>query len=314
VTQPPASENANALTRHDHQPIYSANHTADSTPECDSTHDFRDLREKARKIHERRGFVQIQLFTLGYLTMTASWICNVRLVDASILGSLLFIATDEEAYRALLRVDAGDATIHYEPYSSKAKLTYGEHVYYEFILWRTHILKLLLQDGMNVWMTESDAVWFRNPTDTVLATEGDMVTMSDHRNPSQHLVQGGFLLLRPTPLTLQMWLTMCARLTGVLQQRPGANIGHKGNEQVMMSQITRKLRLRIGWLPREHFVNGGATRYWSGGDTESVRAQAYVLLNNYVHGIAPKISRAKHMKHWYLMTGDKMECDPAAVL
>jgi len=83
-------------------------------------------------------------------------------------------------------------------------LTYGQYAYYDFMLFRTKLLLQLLKNDIVIWLTESDAVWLKDPSDVVLNTKGDMVTMSDGP-PPQKILQGGFQLLRPTKPTVSVW-------------------------------------------------------------------------------------------------------------
>lgn len=71
----------------------------------------------AQPLFDQHGVVMVQLFNEGYVSMTKSWICNVRRLGGAILAKTLFIATTKAAYDAL---QAFDDKLHLalEPYTT----------------------------------------------------------------------------------------------------------------------------------------------------------------------------------------------------
>eukprot|EP00978_Attheya_sp_CCMP212_P038399 scaffold190079_cov49-Attheya_sp.AAC.1 len=110
---------------------------------------------------KNNGVVILQLLNEGYITMTLSWICNVRQFD--VLSHTLFVTTDQGAYDALTQFDSKLQVI-LRPYESKQELDYGQHEYFAYMLFRTRLIVDLLENSVTVWLVESDAVWLQDPT------------------------------------------------------------------------------------------------------------------------------------------------------
>lgn len=179
-------------------------------------------------------------------------------------------------------------------------LTYGDYAYYDYMLFRTHLICQMLERNMTLWLTESDATWFKDPTPLVLNTSGDMVTMNDFDlSHGTKMVQGGFWLLRPTTPTKQVWTALFKKFrTVLLNHQPGQEFEFANNEQYLMNGLVaaKTAGVKVGWLDDTQFVAG----FWY--DDKHLRATVRhpsVLLNNYIAGNKNKIARAK--KKWTLV-------------
>jgi len=271
-----------------------------------STETQHSLETAIQQIRTVYGFVRIQLLNEGYVEFTKSWICNVRTFP-EILQSTLFIATDLFAYDALRRLDT-PLHIVLEPYKSPAQLTYGQYAYYDFMLFRTALVLRMLRTGATLWLTESDSVWFRDPTSQVLAAEGDIVTMNDDTAP-RRMTQGGFILLRATPTTQRVWSRLVAQFSNKMNHtRAGVEMGDTGSEQLMMNALVQtEPNLKLAWLDPASFISG---KYYS---MQRKPSHPAVVLNNWIAGNAAKKQRAKLWGHWFLdETGHCMAPVPVA--
>ena len=251
---------------------------------------------EAKKISEKHGFVMIQLLNEGYINMTKSWVCNVYRFE-DVLQKVLFIATDEVSFRSLSTFDKA-LNVICVPYVAEKNLAYGQYAYYKFMLFRSKLLLHLLQKKIMLWLVESDAVWLEDPTDLVLSTKGDMVTMSDD-HPPKKLLQGGFQLLRPTSPTISVWMKLLKLLVASLEgAKSGSQMGDSGSEQLMLDKLIRKEpNLTVAWLPFEKFVSG---LYYTKKDLAKNATRPMVILNNWIVGNSAKETRAKRWGHWYL--------------
>ena len=251
------------------------------------------LETAIHEIQTAHGFARIQLLNQGYVEFTKSWVCNVRPFP-DVLASTLFITTDTIAYQELQKIFP---TLHIvlELYSSPAQLTYGQHAYYSFMLFRTALISRMLRTGATLWLTESDSVWFSDPTSHVLAVEGDMVTMNDDTAPRK-MTQGGFVLLRATPTTLRLWSRLMVQLSSKMNHTlAGVDMGDTGSEQIMMNELVKtEPHLKLAWLDPNLFVSG---KYYS---MQPKPSHPAVVLNNWIAGNAAKKQRAKQWGHWFL--------------
>jgi FkbM family methyltransferase len=263
----------------------------------------RELLGFARRISGEHGVVLIQILNEGFVEMTKSWICNVQRFPG-VLSKLLFIATDEAAYNAI-RSFHPSVNVVKLLYHAPKNLSYGQHAYFSFMLFRTKLLLILLEHDVTLFLIESDSLWLEDPTNLVLLTPGDMVTMSD-TIPPETFLQGGFQLLRPTSLTMNVWKKMLRRLNEVLKKSDGRDhIGDEGSEQHMLNAlIQEEPGLQVGWLPREYFVPGV---YYNDPEYAATITNPKVILNNWIVGTDKKIERAKKWKHWFL--AEDGQCD-----
>ena len=248
---------------------------------------------KGKIIQAQHGFVNVQFLNRGYVEMTKSWICNVQSFPG-VLEKTMFIATDQYSYDTLLMFDP-ELNVVLERYETPKDLKYGQYAYYDFMLFRTKLLLQLLKHDIVVWLTESDAVWLKDPSDVVLHTKGDMVTMSD-APPPEKLLQGGFQLLRPTKPTLSVWTKLLAMFQKKMSgTKKGTEMNDSGSEQLMLNSLIRKEpNLKMQWLDWHLFAPGLYYR------NKNKFSRPMVILNNWIIGNAAKIARSKKWNHWYL--------------
>ena len=260
----------------------------------------------AQAMNKEHGFVNVQFLNAAYISMTKSWICNVR-VFPGVLEKTLFVATDAHTYSQLRSFDS---TLHLalEAYNATRPLRYGQYAYYHFILFRTTLVLELLHHGIVVWITESDAVWWQDPTAMVMNTTGDMVAMNDDYEPTKS-IQGGFLLLRPTRITLVLWKQLFDATHNIMRgAEKNSEMRSAGNEQIVLGNLVfNSPDVHLQWLDPTLFVSGLYYRkdqrleriknWFLGRKTDY---HPIVILNNWIRGNAAKEERVKKWKHWFL--------------
>jgi FkbM family methyltransferase len=257
-----------------------------------------------------QNVVVIQVLNAGYVEMTLSWICNMQQFPG-VIDRTLFIATDQTAYESLLRFDDSLHVVLY-PHATPINMHYGEFEYYNLMLFRTKMITKLLKNGISLFLTESDAVWLKDPIDYVLDYKGDqpnslpdMVTMSDKKD--HHILQGGFQLLRSTKPTIKIWTTLSQKFQSIMKRfRPGQHLDEKGNEQLMLTGLTSKAKkkgsLNIQYTPFKHFLPG---HWWYDNKKLAQKYKTpYIILNNWISGNKNKKARAKKFGHWFLFESD----------
>jgi len=248
------------------------------------------------KLQANNGFVNLQLLNTGYVNMTKSWICNVR-VFPEVLSKTLFVTTDEYAYNELTKFDSR-LHVSMKIYNTKSILTYDELEYYQYMQFRTNFILELLENNITVWLTEADAVWWNDPSEVVLNSIGDIVTMNDQIAPLKK-TQGGFQLLRSTPDTIRVWKKLIATLKSSL-----------GDEQALFNDIiSTETHLKFQWLDSQLFISG---KYYNKNldmllkPNYFIETQYMVILNNWIWGNDGKEERAKSWGSWFL--GNDAQC------
>ena len=251
-----------------------------------------------RRIQATYGFVNVQLFNQGFVGMTKNWLCNVKNMS-QLLNKTLFIATDTIAYDNLRLFDPNINVVLLE-YRTNAELSYGEVSYFDYMLFRTKLILLSLESNFTLWLTESDATWIRDPSDLVKATPGDIVGMSDLKPPKK-AIQGGFILLRPTQSTKNLWKKVLLRLEGVMAKYIVKDsrkyINDQGSEQLILGRLLETEPIRLSWMDQSKVVSGA---WYNDYNFRRSIHDPVIILNNWVIGNGKKIARAKVYGHWFL--------------
>jgi len=255
-----------------------------------------DILSLALKLQEKNGYVNLQFLNTGYVNMTKSWICNVR-VFPDVISKTLFVTTDEYAYDELKKFD-NRLHVSIQMHNIKSVLTYNELEYFKYMQIRTNLILEFLVRNITVWLTESDAVWWHDPSEVVLNSVGDVVTMSDQIAPLKR-TQGGFQLLRSTSSTIRVW----KKLIEALKYR-------LGNEQALFDKIVSNERnLKLEWLDSNLFISG---KYYNQNQKMLsepncfIETKYMVILNNWIKGNSAKEKRAKLWGRWFL--DENSEC------
>ena len=248
--------------------------------------------EQALQIQRQHEFVNIQFLNQGFINMTKSWLCNIRQFPG-VEERTLFITTDPESFYAISSFTQ-QARVVLLPYATDTTLRYGQHAYFEYMMFRSNIILFLLQQNVTIWLTEADAVWFRDPTTAVSSSTADYVTMNDE-TPPKKMVQGGFQFLRPSTATISIW----SRMIPVLQNKLNLNflfaLFDWSTEQAMLSDLLKATgQPKVEWLNAHRFVSG---IYYKNAKNYK---DPIVVLNNWIRGIDAKTERAKRWGHWFL--------------
>ncbi|XP_077988915.1 uncharacterized protein LOC144443328 [Glandiceps talaboti] len=274
------------------------------------TRNYTNVTTQATPIYNRYGFVTTQFLNLGYLNLTKSWICNVECFG--ILPSTLFIVSDMETYQRLTSWKP-ELNVVLEIFGSPESMLFGEVDYYKYGLFRVRVINEILKGGMSVFETESDAVWFDNPTKYFQRYKNiDLIVMDNgcaDMKPSG-VINGGFIYLNATSETRYIWNELTGELHNIMHRYKTCNdktdIGITGSEQMILGQILNKHPLHMQWLPIEHFVSG----FWYMQEEVRLKTDPVVILNNYIRGNDNKESRAKQWSHWWLSNDGKCKACP----
>jgi len=281
----------------------SSPHQSNSTKTLMNWTEYFEILSAAEKIHEENEVVSVQFLNEGYINMTKSWICNVRQLKTSFLQKVLFITTDQASYRALSSFGPDLHIVPVPSYSvnSARQMSYGQLVYYRYMLFRTGAVLSMLENGLTVWITESDAVWFKDPTEEFVNTTGDAVVMSDNGVKGE-IPQGGLLFLRPSPPTISIWRTVYKALREILDEfrdvEGTEDIRDGGSEQIIFGEVVKNVsNFTMDWVDTAKFAPG---KWYSSLDFRKKCPEPWVILNNWIEGNANKEARAKQWKHWFL--------------
>ncbi len=244
---------------------------------------LKNYMQKAQVMNEKYGFVYFQFINEGYLKMAKSWICNVKDLG-NILEKTLFLTTDMTAYLGLKSFNS-TLNVYLEVVKTRKSFKFKEKSYVTFMKFRTNIILNFLQHNISLWIIESDAIWYADPCKyiDIYSEWYDMVCMPA-AGFNGRTAAGGFILLKPTTLTLQLWKS----LTKLLPTNY--------NEMTILNKLIRKVKPHIIWLSNKYFPSG----QWYSNLSYQKASRPVVIQNNYIVGNEKKISRAKHYNQWYL--------------
>lgn len=247
----------------------------------------RSCLSQAKKLSERYGFVQIQIFNEAFVNTTKSFICNLRKFD-NILINTLFIATDRKAFSAINEFGHSEYYTCIEDYSNIDTLIYGQKQYFKFILWRSNFLLDLLKNNVTFFLTESDSIWLDNfypHLFKAIETHPEALVFLGNNRPTRgkHL-NGGFQYIKSDPLTIQVWEALI-------------NWQNKNtvNEQFQLDKLYYKfIRNQTVFFGDKVVISGNWFQRRVLRSTSNV-----VILNNWIKGITQKIERFKSWGFWF---------------
>jgi hypothetical protein len=127
----------------------------------------------ARSMAQNFSFAGICIVNHGFVTVTKSWLCNTQERSNSMLfqqthDHALFVATDQDAFEELesfkrarrMRYSVVLHEINNDG-SLQASLAITQAAYWQWLVHRVNILKLLIDAGIDIVLFETDAVWLR---------------------------------------------------------------------------------------------------------------------------------------------------------
>ena len=267
---------------------------------------LRTLLHRAKLIQQKFGFVYLMFANSGFIEMTKNWICNIRAIDRTILENIILVADHESSVRAL---SALEPTMNYFVYNSRFNeaAEFGTYKYYAIVLDRLIVQNMLIQEGHNVMIVESDQYWFADITKVVankFILGYDMIAGDERshvRDQLRSYICGGFYGIASNENTRSFFQDYVNIHQTKLQpyEGKGGKIDVE-NDQALLSRLVHRAGLSVHWLDSCEYMNG----MWY--EDESHRSECrdiYVLHNNYLVGGAKKKKRALQWGHWRLFKG-----------
>ena len=246
-----------------------------------------------KAVHQNHGFIFLQIINAAYVSLTLNWICQV---SAQVLSKTVFLATDDVAASALRKAKVQFVVERFGSHD----LVYGTRSYYSYMLQRTRVVETLLRYGINVWIIESDATWFGDPTEQLKMNSNFDVIAGQDGLLHQNNAEGGFIFLNSTPSTIKLWQKIRRHQEAELSalrhfswhRKPDAEAG---NEMVLLQMYLGEVRWTF--FDKWRFVSG----LWYMNDTFRNITNPLVIQNNWIKGNEAKIRRAQLWLHWYLL-------------
>lgn len=254
-------------------------------------------------------FVTLLYFNYAYLNMTKSFLCNLNLVAHSPFPSrLVLVAADEQAAYHLKEFLLVEQLHHLQrnlsPFvvllrSGEAQsVDFGTQRYYDLTLERLRIQNELLQVGLNVFIIESDAIWFsaniRDILNEAFSGAVDILSANDSGGSASKLISAGFLAVKSNQKVKKLFQMYTSRYRKLLKRKQ--LIG----EQILMTHLLQEFpNVNVKWLDECEYASG---RWYSEIEYRKRCATPAVIQNNWIIGVDKKMERAKAWKHWFLQS------------
>ena len=249
----------------------------------------------AKGISQSNGFVFLMFLNNAYLEMTKSWICKAQAIIPDVLKYTVFITTSDELSLELQTWNK-DAQTFVQKYSVTKPVSYGTYEYFRLTEERLRVQNNLIQQGVNVFVIESDAVWNSKEIIDVIHSrlQSNIIVTADDGNGQ---ISAGFIGIRSTNDTRSFFQKSLDSYSATLANYKGRS-GHIGHvkEQKTITQTLNALHITIHRLTHCESANG----QWYGRKPDPKCPLPMVIQNNWIVGNANKIKRSKKWGHWYL--------------
>jgi hypothetical protein len=253
-------------------------------------------------------FVVTMLVNKAFWPMFLNFLCSFRSVDGPI-PAILFLAQDEGTHKQLLEhgecsylIQAKDDA--HALSDGSRDLEYGQLEYQQLMQRRTSAVMALLERNVSVLLEDADTMWLRNPVAILQHQVRKGFDIIGEEDTPENIC-GGFLLLRATEATKDLWRTLTERHRSVLQDLITRKKGPQlWSEQSELNRLLYEMhyvrdgRIRLYILPASKFPNGTHVFAWNW-----ELAKMYVLHNNFSRGAAYKRARFQARKLWIVREG-----------
>jgi hypothetical protein len=262
----------------------------------------------ALKISSKNGFAYLLFYNMGYLELVKSFVCNLRVVDVTLLDSVIFIAGDTTSARALLAHD-----LSVQVFSQNFRIIEGVGCcgfpYFRVTLERLLVQNSLLQAGANIMVIEADAVWSSGSiTNTIrhhLKT-ADFISADD--SAGSRLISAGFLASKSTSEVRTLFKKYTNQYRDALMQYENTtgDVLLQGEQWLLTQLLEKDTSLKVSWLDSCDFACG---KWYDDSDYRARCPRPTVIQNNYIKGVGTKVARAKRWGQWFVE--DTGKCAPA---
>lgn len=222
---------------------------------------------------------------LTYLNSGCIDICENMLISAEKVGidlSNFFVAClDEKSYEKFSYLEnsfkyADEILVDYQEWTFDANSGFRKIHYYKW-----PIIRQIYREHKNLCWVDTDIVFLKDPSQ-YLKNHKTFTAQNDFPG---HRACGGFLVFNDSDITESLISDMSANVTE--------------DDQILLNYyVDGAYKTNYKPLPRELFPNGKT--YYELGNKEELKKTAYIVHNNWMIGIGPKIDKFKEEGYWYL--------------
>lgn len=189
---------------------------------------------------------------------------------------------------------------------------YSHVGYLKIMVLRTAIQYALLQNNIEMFAFECDAVFFKNPIPVMEFNSGmyDVLFTSNYKNPKA--VNGGFIYMFPTTATKETFKQLNRQMQALYKQiktyPSDRRMPTSHNDQEYLSKLVREkcANLKSAVFPFETFPDGN---WYELTKEERWKTDPVIIHNNWIRGNQEKIDRLKKWGHWFLKSDKSCNID-----
>ncbi|XP_076446358.1 uncharacterized protein LOC143283864 [Babylonia areolata] len=259
------------------------------------------LVQVARRIQLRHGAVMLCMINDAYFDFAASWGCNTAPLDVH--RHVLFLTTDVTTGQRLKCLWPEVSVVAMDPPQFSGFRNYSRAGHVRMMTERTRFILRLLEAGVPLLLFEVDCLWLKDPLPFLQPFHAAADIVGTRVNTVKPIVvASGFLLLHPTPTTVQFW----RKLTDDLDQLVASfkklgntdRVSEADNEQRYFTRLARKqyAGINISYVPDAQFPDG---KWYSLPEKKRRESCPVLINNNWVVGKDGKRGRAKAFGHWF---------------
>jgi len=264
------------------------------------------LLHAAKQIMHENSFAYLLFLNRGFIHHTMNWICNMERIDRQVLKYTVFISSDFYTTRELLRFRPM-LFIFTRPTDLTETASFGTYNYYKLVHKRIDVQNMLLQEGVNIQIIESDHIWNRslNADLRQLFVNRSIIAGDESAFTGQQTkkICGGFYGISSSNSTRNFFQNYYDRYSrylhkfhGHASQRTGRIKGFE-DDQMLLTRLVRDSSIDIHWLDPCLYANGN----WFVNDKfKKTCPVPSILHNNFIVGNNLKAKRARFENMWYL--------------
>lgn len=241
----------------------------------------------------------------GYASLFVNWVCSVTRLGLDPTKFTIVIVAEAKSMELVSSM--GFAYIAVSEWLQTKKIAatasgFGGGDY----KWIAAILNIYLTDlmdlGYNVLMQDVDITWNRNPMPYLNEnSEFDILLVEDTRRSNStrrptnvdKQRNGGFLFYRSSCRTLLYTRTLRNCIVHIIWRR---------SDQVIMNRLIDNYRfkgIKVGYLPRDLFLNGNRWKPWAIPKTHPLPYNPYTFHSSWTTGLDDKILKFVTVGQWF---------------
>lgn len=284
-----------------------ANKTRYKIEDMLKTDDKKNVVRTAQKISSKYGMVMMTFMNKAFVPFLTNWMCHTKnMVDYS---QILVLVTDKAVHSEITAKYPLLTVVFLSIFKDiNTKHRFCSAGFMRVGYYRTRVVNWIIQENIQVFLFELDAMWKSNPIPFVTSKrEYDLTIIPTYEKSFELAI--GFYYARNTTRLKQFWIELDRRLDALMTMFSCLDneelVRFKDSDQEVLKEliIEHYSNVIVYFLPLNRFLDGK----WYLNPNEDQLKYAYILNFNFVVGIDEKIQRAKIFGHWFV-ADDNVTC------